>query len=175
VKIAFNVVSLYAAWFAAVLAAAHGRPWLAVAASLVAVVANIAFASARTAEVILVVQAALVGIVVDGALINLGLARYASPGPLAHLPPFWLITIWMAFATSLNSSLAWLKDRLSLAALLGLVGGPLAYFAGARLGGMEFTQPVWLALAAVGLLWMAAFPLLLFLARRGEARPGTVG
>ncbi len=171
--IVFNVASLYAAWFATVLAAANNQPYVAAAASLVVVLANLALASERTAEFIIVAQAALVGFVLDGTLINLGLARYSSPGPVADLPPFWLISMWMAFATSLNVSLAWLKDRLLLAALLGLVGGPLAYFAGARLGGMEFTQPVWIALGAVGLLWAGAFPLLLCLARRGQAIRGS--
>lgn len=174
VRLAFNIVSLYAAWFATVLGAANGRPILAAAASLLAVLGNLALAPQRSAEALLVLQAALVGLVVDGCLIALGLARYAAPGPVTQLPPVWLVTLWMAFATSLNVSLAWLKDRLSLAALLGLIGGPLAYFAGARLGGMEFTDPVWVALSAVAVLWAAALPLLLYLARRSDAHASDV-
>lgn len=167
-RIALNVAILYAAWFATVFAAAAGRPFLAAAASLAAVLVNVAIAPNRAAELRLVLQAAIVGLVFDAIVINSGLATYASPGPIESLPPFWLLTIWMAFATSLNVSLAWLKYRLVLAGLLATVVGPLSYYAGARLGAMEFSQPLWIPVVVLGALWALAFPLLLFLSRRNS-------
>lgn len=170
-RIAFNVASLYAAWFASVLAAANGRPILATAASLVVVLLNVAISRDRLADMRLIAYAALVGFVLDSIVINLGLARYASPGPYALVPPLWLVAMWMAFATSLNVSLAWFKSRLRLATLLGAIGGPLSYYAGARLGGMEFAEPLSLSIGALGLLWAIAFPTLVIVARQGESGP----
>jgi hypothetical protein len=173
VHVAFNLVLLYAAWFAAVLAAAGNRPWTAAAASLVVLSINIALAPRRSAEIKLVFQAALIGLVLDGLLINLGFARYAAPGPILELPPPWLVLIWMVFATAINASLAWLKPRLALSAMLGLLGGPFSYFSGSRLGAMEFSEPVWQGLCMVGVLWAIAFPLLLFLASQSSGEAGS--
>lgn len=165
-RIAVNVAVVYASWFATVIAAANGRAWLAAAASLVAVVLNVALASNRASDVKLIAVAAVVGLVVETLLMTQGMADYASPGPVAGLPPAWLVLMWMAFATILNVSLAWLKERQLLAAVLGFLGGPLSYYAGARLGAMQLGEPLALSLGAIGILWAVAFPTLLYAARR---------
>lgn len=81
----------------------------------------------------------------------------------AALPPPWMIALWANFATTLNLSLAGLQTRPWLAALLGLVGGPLAYWGGAGLGAMTFVAPL-PALIALALGWALLTPLLLALA-----------
>lgn len=164
-RVVLNVVLLYASWFATVLAAANERPIMAAAASLSIMSLNVLIAPRPSAELRLIGLAALVGLAVDASMINLGLAQYAAAGPISFLPPFWLLTVWMAFATSLNVSLRWLRDRLSLAAGLGAVAGPVSYYAGARLGAMEFAEPLWLGLLVLAALWAVAFPLLLWFAR----------
>ncbi len=174
-RIALNLIVLYVAWFAAVLSAAAGRPWPAAAASVVAVTINLAMSPRRSADLKLVLAAVPIGLAVDGIMIASGLASYAATGPVPGWPPAWLVLMWMAFATMLNAGLAWLKHRLVLAALLGLFGGPLSYFAGARLGAMQFSDPVWHGLGTLGVLWAIAFPSLLYLARRSDsAAPKTV-
>ena len=42
--------------------------------------------------------------------------------------------MWMNFALTLNHAMAWLKGRPVVGLILGAIGGPLAYFAGAKLG-----------------------------------------
>lgn len=81
----------------------------------------------------------------------------------AALPPVWMIALWANFATTLNLSLAGLQSRPGLAALLGLVGGPLAYWGGAGLGAMTFVAPL-PALITLALGWALLTPLLLALA-----------
>ena len=51
------------------------------------------------------------------------------------------------------------------ACVLGGVAGPLAYYAGARLGGVSFADPL-ASLIAVGGVWTLAMPLLLVIASR---------
>lgn len=172
-RIAFNLIVLYAAWFGAVLSAAANRPVLAAVASLVAIAVNLAISAERWADTKLVLLSAVVGLILDGLLINAGIATYASPNAIAGLPPVWLTAMWMAFATSLNVSLGWLQRRLVLASLLGFVGGPASYLAGARLGAMQFSTPLWQSLAVVGILWAVAFPGLLFAARFARGRRGS--
>jgi hypothetical protein len=61
--------------------------------------------------------------------------------------------------------MAWLKGRPWLAAFAGAVGGPLAYLAGERLGGLEMSDPL-LALGAQALGWAVLLPVLVHLATR---------
>jgi hypothetical protein len=80
--------------------------------------------------------------------------------------------LWANFATTLNVSLRPLRERLGLAALLGVIGAPLAYFGGSRLGALELVEAV-PALLAIGAGWLFLSPLLFLAARRfdGYARP----
>jgi hypothetical protein len=94
---------------------------------------------------------------------DLASASLATTSAGAALPPPWMIALWANFATTLNLSLAGLQTRPWLAALLGLVGGPLAYWGGAGLGAMTFVAPL-PALIALGLGWALLTPLLLALA-----------
>jgi hypothetical protein len=73
--------------------------------------------------------------------------------------------MWLLFATTLNVSLRWLKHRPLLAAALGAVAGPAAYFAGYKLGGVqipEFTT----TMTALALGWAVFMPFLMLLSKR---------
>jgi len=60
-------------------------------------------------------------------------------------------------------SMRWLRGRWRLAAIFGMVGGPLAYLGGQKLGGIELVNEV-AALAALGIGWAVMMPVLLSLA-----------
>ena len=81
----------------------------------------------------------------------------------------------LLFATTLNVSLKWMKRRYLLAAVFGGLGGPLAYYAGHRLGAVGFSD-IQTALLAVGIGWAFIMPLLMLLAERfdGYSRNNSV-
>ena len=67
----------------------------------------------------------------------------------------------------------WLvRGSVRLAALFGMVGGPLAFFGGARLGAADLHPDLWISLGALALEWALAMPLLLWLAGRFPVPPG---
>ena len=167
-RLAVNIAVFYAGWFGSVLAAAAGWGWLAVAVSLAVVLVHLVLTPRPAAELKLILAAAVIGLVAEGLLITFGFATYALPNSIAVLPPAWLVAIWMAFATTMNVSLGWLKDHLGLAGVLGLLAAPPSYYAGERLGGMMLAPPHMLSLTAIGLVWGLAFPLLVILARRWD-------
>jgi hypothetical protein len=117
------------------------------------------------AETILVLLSACIGAVADSLPVAADWVRYASGTVVPGTAPVWLVAMWMLFATTLNVSLRWLR-RYPLAAIaLGAVGGPLADWAGARLGAMRFVAPV-AATVALAIGWAVLTPLLVGLARR---------
>jgi hypothetical protein len=70
----------------------------------------------------------------------------------------------MAFASTLNLSLAWMQGRYLIAILFGGSGGPLAYFGAENLGAVTLTSTS--SFIALGVGWAIITPLLLVVASR---------
>ncbi len=113
----------------------------------------------------MLVIAAAIGFAWDSALVALGWIEYPNGALVPGTAPVWIVAMWVVFATTLNVSLGWLKRSLPLALLFGAVGGPLAYVAGGKLGGLSFLQQT-PALIALALGWALITPLLLRIADR---------
>ena len=162
---ALNIVLFQVGWFACVLGAAHGlEAWgIGVAASVIFL--HLMSASKPRVELALVALAAAVGLAWETLLVALGWIEYPGSRWVIGLTPLWMVALWMVFSTTLNVSLGWLKARPLLAAALGAICGPAAYYGGARLGGLVLAEPVH-ALAALALGWATLTPLLLLAARR---------
>jgi hypothetical protein len=164
-----TLVAFEFAWFACVLGAAHGWPWLGVAISALVLAGFLARSARPAIDAALIVAALAIGLVWDSTMLQLGWIAYAAPGPLPMLAPAWILALWALLAITLREPLRWLHRRLALAALLGAVGGPLSYAGAERLGACTLVQPG-AALLALALGWAAITPLLLVLARRWEVQ-----
>jgi hypothetical protein len=160
-----NFVVFQLAWFACVLGGARGYELAGTLVVAAAVALHVALATRAALAATLVVAVATVGLLWDSLLVTLGLMVYPSGSLAPGLAPLWIVAMWALFATTLNLSLGWLQGRPVLAALLGAVGGPLAYLAGQRLGAIELPEPA-LALLVQGLGWSLLMPLLAWLATR---------
>jgi hypothetical protein len=158
-----NAVLFQAAWLALVLSAAKGYPWLGLAAMVPLLATHLGLVENRRGEVKLLLAAASLGFLFDTALVYTGVFTplpYLLPWPFS--PP-WMICLWLGFASTLNVSLSWLRGRYLLAALFGGIGGPLAYYSGARLGATE-GLPSSAALLVLAVGWALMTPLLVRLA-----------
>lgn len=164
-RVIANFVLFQLGWFAAVLGGAHSLPWAGTAVALTIVVFHLASAPRPRAELALIGIATAVGAAWDSLLVATGWLVFASGTLIAGTAPVWIVAMYALFATTLNASLNWLKGRYLMAALFGAIGGPLAYYAGAKLGGVSFPDPL-TAMTALALGWGALMPLLTVLARR---------
>lgn len=164
-----NFVGFQVIWFACVLGAAWQRPWLGPLVALPLFLAHLGTRQRRSAEIRLLAGSGSLGFALDSLLVFGGLVAFPESARLGGPSTLWMVTLWVAFACTLRGPLSWLLERPMLAALLGLLAGPLSYFAGARLGAIELGAPLWLSLAAVGATWGLAMLVLLRLA--GEPSP----
>ena len=84
--------------------------------------------------------------------------------PKTFSPP-WMVALWLNFAATLNVSLAWLREeRYQLAAAFGAIGGPIAYYSGAKLGATEML-PSQGGMLVLAIGWGVMTPVLAWLAR----------
>ena len=167
-----NLIVFQIGWFACVLGGAHGWPWLGVVVTVVVVALHLYRAARPRMETALILSSGVLGFLADSLLTGMGLLRFPSGQWHPQFAPYWMVAMWMLFATTLNVSLRWLKSRLGLAALLGAVAGPLAYYGGAKLGGVSFDKPLAGSIAVAG-VWTLAMPLLLVMASRWDGATET--
>ena len=169
-RVLVNFVAYQVAWFACVLGGAHALPWLGVAVTAAAVAIHLFLVPAPGRNAFLILTIAAIGALWDGLLAGLGLLEYPSGMVLHWLAPVWIIAMWAGFATLLPVSLHWLLGRWRLAIVFGAVGGPLAYYAGMRLGAVNFPDPV-AALVALAGGWSILMPLACWIALRLDPDP----
>ena len=163
--VAKNLILFKTGWLACVLGAANGMAWLGAVA-----VAAIAFEHLRTAkapqrESTLLAIAAVIGLAWESALVTLGLLEYGAGNIAPGVAPYWIVAMWILFATTLNVGLKWVKRHWLVAAIAGGVSGPLAFFAGERAGAVEFSQD-YASLLAIGVGWAVLLPVMAAFARR---------
>lgn len=160
-----NAVLFQLGWFACVMGG--NSLWLLVA--LAALVIHLLWISNRAEEGRLILSVVLLGTVVDSVLLWLGVFEFKDLSPLI---PLWLMVLWGLLASTLRHCLRWSAAPLWRASLLGAIGGPLSYYAGGQLAGVQFPFGVLPTMIGLGLLWALLFPLLQVMATRLEPAPG---
>lgn len=160
-----NFAAFQLGWFSSVIGGAQQMPWLGPVAVMLAVGLHLVYARKPKAEFNLILLCGVLGATFDSLLVAAGWVTYPSGLVADFMAPYWIVAMWMLFATTLNVSLKWLKNRPALAALMGFVAGPMSYIAGHKLGGMEFTNEV-AAILALAIGWAIMMPALTRLADR---------
>lgn len=160
-----NFVVFQAAWFAAVLGAAHHMPLWGTACVIAAIAWHLRVSARPAQEAKLIGLACGIGFVVESAVAMQGHVSYPSGQPVAWLAPYWMVALWGELAIALNVTMRWMKRRLWLAAVLGAIAGPMAFASGVRLGGAQFVDTV-PALAMLACAWGVLMPLLMWLSNR---------
>lgn len=172
-----NFAVFQAAWFASVLGAARGWVWAAPAGALVALAVHLMLTHSRRKELMVLLSVASLGIAADALLVLTGVVamRHESFNMAATI--LWFASLWISFATTLNSSMSWLTrlrhQRILVACLFGAIGGPMAYLAGQRLGAISLSRDSSLLVLAVE--WAGLTPLAVAIAARLGADPSIAG
>jgi hypothetical protein len=163
-----NFLAYQLAWFAVLIGAAQGVAWAGAAVAILVAAVHLALRR-DPLELQLIGLAAGIGLLVDSTLAITGQVHFAAAWPKGFAP-YWMLSLWIVFATTLNHSLRWLMSRPVAAALGGAVGGPLAYLAGAKLGALTIATPA-ITLPFIALLWTPAMIALSMIVLRASRLP----
>ncbi|REG82400.1 DUF2878 domain-containing protein [Marinomonas pollencensis] len=99
------------------------------------------------------------GVLVDGSFFQFGIFSYSADAQyFGNFPPIWLLCLWGAVATLFAHSLAFLRSRYYLSAMLGFIGPTVSYIAGAKLAGITLAEPSFFSAFAVALVWSLILP-----------------
>lgn len=170
-KLLINLAGLQLAWFACVIGAGRGEPWVGPVVTLAVLALHVTSHYTRLwMEVALILAGSLIGFAADSTLVLTGLLAFPEHARLGAPSTLWMVALWASLAATLNVALRWLDGHYLTAALLGFVGGPLAYYAGAGFSALTLGEPVSGSLGAVALVWGFATPFLVWFAGQSRTR-----
>lgn len=154
-----NVLGVQLAWFACAYGAIIGVPTVGVIACLLVMGVNFALTREHRTFLCLSLLLGFYGFLAESMLACNGIIKYSSPFPVQGLAPLWIVTLWMAFAGLIYPTFGWLINRPIGAAMLGAFMAPWSYYAAARLGALELSEPVLMPLVAIAAMWAVALPI----------------
>jgi hypothetical protein len=155
-----NVIIYQVGWFCCVLGAGWGFPIAGALIGLLLAGLHLLLAVSRKKEALLMLSACLLGTLIDSIQTALGLFSFTRDPAWPLWLPLWVFVIWAQFATLFHYGLHWLSGRYALAAILGLAGGPLAYWAGIRVGAASFGPNPLLTIVTLAIVWAFVTPVL---------------
>ncbi len=169
---AANVLGQQIGWFACVMGAAAGHPFVGAGVGLAIVALHLRALPDPEQELRLLGLAAALGLGIESGLQAAGILSYASPWhAVPWLCPPWIAVLWIQFATTLRFGFRWLRGRPALAAVVGAIGGPLAFRAGEALGAVRFAPDRWVSYVSLAVVWGICFPVLTVAAAKLPEQP----
>ncbi len=160
-----NFVLFQAAWFGCVLSAARGLWWMPPLCAICACAVYLYGSDNRASALRLLGTVTALGTVVDVALWKLNVVSFARSDASWLSGTIWFASLWAAFATTLQLSLAWLQSRVVASILFGAIGGPLAYVAGEKLGALSLPSKA-VSLSVLAVEWAMLTPVVMLIAVR---------
>ena len=152
-----NAISFQVVWFICV----QGTSLFAVLATLVLIIIYQYSFKPRPKIWKLLIVFSLIGYIGDNiiaAAFKVNYAGVALPLFESLTSPFWLLALWLSFATTLNHSMLWLFNKSYITLIVAIFIVPFSYFAGITLSGSTFTYSsdsllYWLFFLAEGIWW----------------------
>ena len=165
-----NFIGFQVCWFACVLGAANELEWLGPLCVALWSIYAVRCAPQRRREALALVAVGLLGALVGVVELGLGWLEFRGTQLVPALAPAWILALWIVFASTFASSLAWITSRPWLNAGFALFGAPLSYLGGERLGSLTVLAPRVQSLIGVGVLWALALPLAAWIYARIRSR-----
>lgn len=159
-----NLILFQTGWMACVAGAVYIDPLTGVVYGVAFLVFHLINHHQRSNEISFIVFVALIGYLIDSQLVNYGFFEYYEHEDWL-VAPLWIASLWAIFSTTIGRSLSWLSSHYVLAALLGAVFGPVAYYSAAEIGavtilknnqGLYFQSFIWACMMPL-MFWLYQF------------------
>lgn len=170
IHLIINFAGFQLGWFACVLMAARHQPATGAIVALIITAVHVYIMKNRLNTLLLLIIVTLLGSIWDSLLTFHNVLVFDSGLISTQLAPYWIMTMWLVFATTLNVSLRWLHGHYGYAMLLGAVAGPLAYLGGSKLGAVIIPDAL-MATVVLAIGWSLLMPLLVKIAGSFEHQP----
>lgn len=159
-----------ALWFACVLGGANQIIWPCILLLAIMMAWQLKPGNRHTTDLRLIGCALVMGLIVDTAWTLLGFMEFSDTRPIYPFSPIWMLVMWIGFALTINHSLKWLKTHWALPWAMGFYGGPAAYYAGLKLGAVEYLIGTFKMSIILALVWAVSVA---FLVKISQLKPAS--
>jgi|GEM_PF-3612327 len=155
-------IGQYALWYACVEGAARGIPWVGPVLVLLWSVGAVVVANDRIAMAGRILGCTGLGYLADSAVVLTGALSFPEQAQLGGPSTVWMVAIWTLMGSLLHlfPVIKTLRAH-AIAAAVGALGAPLAYYAGVELDA-AFVDG-WGGYGIIALSWLVATPFLMLL------------
>ena len=157
----FNIIGFQVCWWACVLGARNGYPYLGPLVMSIFLFIHYSRLDNRNKELSFAVIVGLIGTLVDTMLLQTNIIEYQGVY-IDNIAPLWITAMWVGFAATINHSLVWLTNKWIMSFLLGAIFGPLSYFTGIKFEALYF-EVSFLTMLVLTLIWGLVVPCLYYL------------
>lgn len=118
-----------------------------------------------TQDMFILLYGIFFGFLMELLFINAGWIHYATENFISNkLPPGWVFSLYFLFSLTYNHSLYYLNKYHIFPFIFGLIGGPLSYYAGSRLGAVFFSHQI--VFLYLGICWGFYLTLMIVINRK---------
>lgn len=111
-------------------------------------------------EIIVIITLSILGCMTDAIMYALDIYSFSYTKQFFILDNIWLISLWVIFLTTFNSSLNFLKNvKTYFLSIIGFFGGVFSYFLAFKLKVITFSN-IYLSLFYISIIWLCIFPAL---------------
>lgn len=153
-----NSVGVTIGWWACILGAVHGYPWAGPVVVGLHLTWHVALSDSVRHQLVFLGLATVIGLLLDGLLYLTGTVAYPTVAAAQRFVPIWMVALWPNFATTLTTSLSFLRNNLVLSAVVGAIAGPAAYWGGNSLGAIVVDGAY--GYVTIGGVWALVIPIL---------------
>lgn len=168
-NVAINLSLFKLGWLAVVFSAAAGMAEVGAASVALIALVHLVRAHKISNELALLVIAGVVGLIWETILVQGGFLAYPTITSNGAVAPYWIVAMWVLFATTLNVGMKWLQKNLLLASVAGAVCGPLSFLAGQQAGAVTLADH---SVVVLGLGWAVLLPAIVLVARNLDGYSG---
>tara|TARA_B100000959_G_C14951339_1_gene612008 strand:+ start:920 stop:1450 length:531 start_codon:yes stop_codon:yes gene_type:complete len=159
-----NALFFYIIWWGCILGVKLGYNYLGGALTFLFIIIHFKIIPNPKQEIKLLLACATLGITLESIHLHSHFLSYH--GYIFNntfFPPIWIICMWVAFGSTLNHSMFWMKRRWNVMIISGVVFGPFSYIAGVKLGVISFNFPYGFSIFVLAIIWGLSIPLMYFL------------
>ena len=159
-----NLLLFKVGWIACVMGAAANMTWFGLLAGAVIVLIHLFSSKDFEKELWFLSLTLLVALGWENLLVTSGTLSYAGSEVSFGSAPAWILMLWLVFATTLNVGMQWLRNFWMFPVFVGVIGGPMSFYAGAKLGAVQFADPI-AALVMISIGWGLLLPCVVLISK----------
>ena len=108
---------------------------------------------------------AALGLILDTLLAATGILTF-NHSYSTIFPPFWLVGIWLLFATTISYSFTLLRNKIPAQVIVGGFFAPVSYITGSKFGLLSLYNHFPIYYAIHGACWLVFFPLCFYISKK---------